>query len=121
MILVDTSVWIDHLRREDSELAALLESEQVLIHDLVIEELACGSLKDRAGTLALLGRLPRAVVARHEEVLHYVDRHALHGTGIGAIDAHLLASAALSGAGVLTRDRTLRREAERLRLSPPVQ
>jgi len=120
VILVDTCVWIEHFRGGDAELRALLEDGEVLAHDLVIEELACGRLSDRAGTLALLEMLPRAERARHEEVLAYVERNELAGAGLGCVDANLLASAALSGARLLTRDRALRREAARLRLAPPV-
>lgn len=108
MILVDTSVWIDHLRRGDQSLAALLEENRVLLHPFVIGEIACGRLSDRAETLELLGNLPSANVAEHHEVLAYVDRHRLYGRGIGYVDAHLLASVALMPGAVLwTRDRRL--------------
>lgn len=69
MILVDTSVWVDHLRDQDRCLTALLQSNQVLIHPMVVGELACGNLRNREGVLTLLGNLPRVTAATHEEVL----------------------------------------------------
>ena len=108
MILVDTSVWVDHLRSGDAALAALLERGAVLGHPFVIGEIACGSLTDRGAILALLQHLPMAVVAEADEVLAYLNRHKLHGKGIGYVDVHLLAATALTGgAKVWTRDRRL--------------
>ena len=108
MILVDTSVWVDHLRSGDAALAALLERGAVLGHPFVIGEIACGSLTDRGAILALLQHLPMAVVAEADEVLAYLNRHKLHGKGIGYVDTHLLASTALTGGTKLwTRDRRL--------------
>ena len=96
MILVDTSIWIDHLRGGNTDLAAKLDAGQVLTHPLVIGELAMGDLRPRDVVLRSLGQLPQAVVARDDEVLAHVERLALHGRGIGYIDAHLLASTALT-------------------------
>jgi predicted nucleic acid-binding protein len=108
MVLVDTSVWIDHLRKGDAALAAALEGGRVLMHPFVLGELACGNLNDRAGLLALLRDLPPAPVATDDEALGFIDRHALMGRGIGYIDVHLLASAALAAPTRLwTRDRRL--------------
>ena len=108
MILVDTSVWVDHLRSGDAALAALLERGAVLGHPFVIGEIACGGLTDRGAILALLQHLPMAVVAEADEVLAYLNRHKLHGKGIGYVDVHLLAATALTGgAKVWTRDRRL--------------
>lgn len=95
MILVDTSVWVDHLRAGDAELAALLNGSQVLMHPFVLGELACGNLRNRMEVLALLKDLPRAAVATDEEVLFFIEQHALMGRGIGYVDAHLLAAVAL--------------------------
>ena len=115
MILVDTSVWIDHLRHGEPALAALLEENRVLLHPFVIGEIACGMLSDRAETLELLGNLPSATLAEHHEVLAFVDQHRLYGQGIGYVDAHLLASVALlPGAVLWTRDRRLQSVASRL-------
>lgn len=119
MILVDTSVWIDHFRREDAELSALLENDEVITHELVIQELACGHIPTRSETLSLLGVLPKAINVRHEEVLLFLERGRLAGSGIGCVDAHLLASASLAGALLLTRDQVLKREASRLKLLKP--
>jgi predicted nucleic acid-binding protein len=114
LILVDTSVWVDHLRRGDAQLVDLLESNAVIMHPFVIGEIACGSLSDRAMTLELLHHLPSATVADADEVLGYIDRHRLHGKGIGYVDIHLLASTAISGAKLWTRDKRLRVVAQEL-------
>ncbi|MEO8922628.1 MAG: type II toxin-antitoxin system VapC family toxin [Caldimonas sp.] len=109
MILADTSVWVDHLRRGDAKLADALDRGMVIVHLFVIGEIACGSLSDRGSILALLHDLPRAIVANSDEVLGFIERHQLHGKGIGYIDAHLLASTVLSdGAKLWTHDKRLR-------------
>lgn len=107
MILVDTSIWIDHFRRRRPDLAELLERGEVAGHPFVIGELACGRLGRRKEILDLLGRLPQAAVAAHGEVLELVERRALMGRGIGWVDVHLLASALLAGASLWTADRPL--------------
>ncbi len=107
MMLVDTSVWIDHLRQGDAELAGALQSARVSIHPFVIGELACGNLRARAETLNLLRLLPLIVVATDKEALFLLDAHALMGRGIGYIDIHLLAAAKLAGARLWTRDKRL--------------
>ena len=115
MILVDTSVWVDHLRRADAALADLLERGAVLMHPFVVGEIACGSLARRAAVLELLQHLPMAEVADTDEILSFIDRRGLHGQGIGLIDIHLLASTALTaGARLWTRDKRLRAAAEML-------
>ena len=114
MILVDTSVWIEHLRRGHAGLAGLLEQGQVVVHPFVMGEIALGELKHRAEVLGLLAELPVAPVALHEEVLEVVERRRLFGVGIGWTDAHLLASA-LAGQSLLwTLDRRLTLAARRL-------
>jgi len=118
MILADTSVWVDHLRTGDAELAALLNGSQVLMHPCVLGELACGNLRNRTEVLALLKDLPRAAVATDEEVLFFIERHALMGRGIGYVDAHLLAAVTLGGGARLwTRDKRLRTVADALALA----
>lgn len=108
MILVDTSVWIDHLRSGEPSLAAALEGGRVMMHPFVLGELACGNLKNRSEVLELLGGLPAAPTATDPEALDFIERRALMGRGIGYIDVHLLASVALSGdARLWTRDRRL--------------
>ena len=115
MILVDTSVWIDHLRTGDERLAELLNRSQVITHPFVIGELACGNLRQRDEVLRLLGDLPQAVIASQQEVLHLIERNELMGLGIGFIDAHLLASVALTDTAVIwTRDRRLQKVARML-------
>ncbi|MGB8931920.1 MAG: type II toxin-antitoxin system VapC family toxin [Anaeromyxobacteraceae bacterium] len=114
MILVDTSVWVEHLRAGSPRLRRLLEEGEVLVHPHVIGELACGSLARRAEVLGLLRALPGATMASEQEAHRLVDAHGLHGRGIGWIDVHLVASALLSGAGLWTLDRRLEREAARV-------
>jgi predicted nucleic acid-binding protein len=108
MILVDSSIWIDHLRTGEPALAALLNAGRVLTHPFVVGELACGNLKNRKGVLSLLQDLPAAPVATDEEVLFFIDRRGLMGKGIGYVDAHLLAAVSMTGTGRLwTRDKRL--------------
>lgn len=115
MILADTSVWVDHLRRRDGKLAELLEAGQVLQHPFVIGEVALGHLRQRDMVIAALQDLPAASVATDQEVLQFIDDNALHGVGIGYLDAHLLAAVRLTtGSELWTRDKPLRRVAERL-------
>lgn len=115
MILVDTSIWIDHLHRADAALTALLDTAQVCSHPMIIGELALGSLRDRRTVLGLLRDLPTTSTATHSEVLSFVEAHGLSGTGLSLVDAHLLAGVFLSPSDRLwTRDRRLRVAAERL-------
>ncbi|MGH7653926.1 MAG: type II toxin-antitoxin system VapC family toxin [Gemmatimonadaceae bacterium] len=116
MILVDTSVWVDHLRRGDAALTALLESSEVAVHPYVVGELACGSLRPRSEVIRLLNELPTATTASHAEVMHFITAHRLSGRGIGYVDAHLLASAAIDGLSLWTRDKALSAESARLKL-----
>ena len=113
MILVDTSVWVDHLRRANAKLAGLLEDGQVVCHPFVIGELVLGNLSPGSEVPELLAELPIAALAGHDEVMVFVAAHALGGSGIGWVDAHLLCSAALSGAKIWTGDRQLHAAAER--------
>lgn len=107
MILVDSSVWIDHLRTRNPELVAQLEWGQVVTHPAVLGELACGTFRDRGKFLSLMQQLPQIMEAEHEEVMTLIERHRLMGKGIGWIDAHLLASAILSNARLWTLDKRL--------------
>jgi hypothetical protein len=118
MTLVDTSVWIDHLRSGDNRLVALLQAGDVLAHPFVTGEIALGNLKQRHTVLAALGNLPQVRLANDSEVLHFIDRNNLAGLGIGYIDAHLLASARLDiGTRIFTRDKRLQTVAVRLGLA----
>lgn len=115
MILVDTSVWIDHLRKSESRLRFLLGERQVLSHSFVIGELAMGSFKQRDVLLRELRDLPQATVAFDDEVLQFVSKRALFGMGIGYIDAHLLAAVRLKPGTLLwTRDKRLLEVATKL-------
>lgn len=108
MILVDTSVWVDHLRHGDSRLRTELEHGRVLCHPVVIGELALGSLAQRQKVLAALQGLPRAGVASHQEVLYLIERERLFGSGLGYSDAALIAAVRLSlGSRLWTRDKRL--------------
>jgi predicted nucleic acid-binding protein/ketosteroid isomerase-like protein len=117
VILVDTSVWIDHLRAGEGGLSELLNSGAVLAHPWVIGEVALGSLRSRDEVIGLLRGLPPAIVADDDEVLRLINEEALHGTGIGYVDAQLLAATRLTpGARLWTRDKRLRAAALRLGL-----
>lgn len=118
MILVDTSIWIDHLRQSSERLVQLLGTGQVLAHPYVIGELALGSLQNRNAVLGALQNIPQAPVATDNEVLHLIETNALFGIGIGYIDAHLLAAARLSpGTMLWTRDKRLLDASTRLGLA----
>ena len=118
MILVDTSVWVEHLRSASAILSALLDDGGVLGHPFVLGELALGNLRQRDDILRVLRRLPQATSASHPEVLQFIDREALYGRGIGYVDAHLLAAARLTaGSKLWTRDRRLQAVAGHLGLA----
>jgi predicted nucleic acid-binding protein len=118
LILVDSSVWVDHLRAGDAVLIGLLNAGMVLAHPFVIGELALGNLRQREPVLSALSDLPRAVVATDAEVLHFIGRHSLFGRGAGYIDVHLLAAVRLTaGAELWTRDKRLHGLAVQLSLA----
>jgi predicted nucleic acid-binding protein len=107
-VLVDTSVWVDHLRAKDEHLIHLLKQNQVLMHPMIRGELACGCLHNRDQILNLLKNLPQVSEATHDEALYCLEKHNLMGKGIGFIDLHLLASTFLAKNALLwTRDRRL--------------
>jgi predicted nucleic acid-binding protein len=116
VILVDTSVWIDHLKRDDPQLKALLLDAKVAIHPFIIGELASGNLRKRTEILSLLMALPLVKQATHMEVMHLVERRSLFGIGLGWIDLHLLAAALISRVPILTRDKSLHAAAVRLNI-----
>lgn len=107
VVLVDTSVWSDHLRRHNTMMASLLEAGEVLAHPFVTGEIACGLFPKRSETLSLLNTLPSAPLLGQAEILGFIDRHALAGRGVGFVDIHLIASALVAGSAVWTRDRRL--------------
>ena len=118
MILIDASIWIDHVRTPDDLLLQLLDNKSVLTHPFIIGEIALGHVRQRLLLLELLKKLPRVAVAEENEVLEFIRSHRLDGLGIGLIDVHLLASTQLTpGASIWTRDRKFRAVAERLKLS----
>ena len=118
MILVDTSVWVEHLRAGEAQLSALLERSLVVMHPMVLGELACGNLKDRQTLLDLWRNLPQLTTAADAEVLYFLEQQHLSGRGIGYVDVHLLASVSLSAdARLWTRDRRLQENAEELGLA----
>ena len=107
MMLVDTSVWIDHFRQGDAALTTALEAGQVWMHSFVLGELACGNLRSRVEVLSLLQALRPMPLSTDKEVLFFIDQHELMGRGIGYVDVHLLASARLGGTLLWTRDKRL--------------
>ena len=116
MILVDTSVWVDHLHHGDEAVAALLDQGSVIMHPFILGELACGSLRNRDETLRTLAALPRAAVATDDEALVMIERSRLMGRGLGYIDVHLIASALIGGDVIWSRDKSLDLAARELKV-----
>ncbi|MEX2534154.1 MAG: PIN domain-containing protein [Trueperaceae bacterium] len=116
-MLVDTSVWIDHLQLCDSALATALEQGRVQMHPYVVGELACGNITNRAEVLGLLGALPAVPTATHDEVMDFIERRDLMGRGLGYVDVHLLASVFLQRTRLWTRDKRLARVAVKLEVA----
>ena len=117
MVLVDTSVWVAHLREMHVDLANLLAAGEVACHPFIVGELACGNLKNRTEILSLLEALSMAAAAEHEEVLAFIESHSLMGKGLGYVDVHILASAALSRLPIWTLDKKLVQVADMLGLN----
>lgn len=107
MVLVDTSVWVSHLRGSNAALEKLLNEGEVVCHPFIIGELACGNLKNRAEILSLLQALPMSLHAEHEEVIRFIETYHLMGKGLGYIDMHLLASALMTDIPIWTNDKRL--------------
>lgn len=116
MILADTSVWVDHIHIPNHRLQELLLERQILTHPFVVGEIACGNLRDRERSLGFFDALPVVAVAAHAEVLRLVKERRLWGTGITWIDAHLLASALITGCFLWTLDQRLRQAARHLKV-----
>jgi predicted nucleic acid-binding protein len=114
MVLVDTSVWVSHLRDGNVELANLLNDGRVLCHPLIVGELACGNLKDRAVILSYLQLLPMCIEAEHDEALSFIEDNRLMGKGMGYVDVHLITSAVLTGVPIWTLDKKLAQTADSL-------
>jgi hypothetical protein len=117
MVLVDTSVWVAHLRDGTIGLEALLNEGHVLCHPFVVGELACGNLRNRPEILSLLHALPMAIHAEHEEATQFLENYSLMGKGLGYIDVHLLASAILTRARLWTLDKKLSEVSSKLGLA----
>lgn len=116
MVLVDTSVWVHHLRKGDTQLEQLLLDGEVVCHPFVIGELACGNIKNRSQILALLQDLPKVPTIDLAEYLYFIEQNHLSGAGIGFVDVHLLASAQLSGIPFWTNDKKLKETALKLKV-----
>lgn len=119
MILVDSSVWIDHFRKTEPRLESLLIHELVSLHPFVLGELACGNLSRRTETIARLAKLPVAAIAPELQVRHLLESRCLWGTGLGWIDMHLLASALIEGLRLWTADRAVSAAARQLGIAFP--
>ena len=115
-ILADTSIWINHFRRSDSQLVQALSQQQVLIHPIVIGELATGNLRDRPGILADLQALPHVQEVTFTESLSFLEIHQLYARALGWSDTQLLASALLNGVFLWSSDKRLNAAARELRL-----
>ena len=114
-VLVDTSVWVEFIRAGNAQLAELLQKDQVLMHDMVLGEIACGSAPSRKERLQAMDNLPKISMAEHAEVLRFIDKHQLFGCGVSYVDNHLLAACILQADCALwSHDKRLRAAAERL-------
>ncbi|MBT4365215.1 MAG: type II toxin-antitoxin system VapC family toxin [Desulfobacterales bacterium] len=118
MVLVDTSVWVNHLRNGNKNLEDLLSKGKVMCHTHIIGELACGNIKNRKQILSLLRDLPLSPLVEFNEYLYFIDEHKLHGAGIGFVDIHLLASAKLAQVKLWTNDKKLSSAATNLGINP---
>ena len=114
MVLVDTSVWVSHLRHGNSRLQKLLEEGRVACHPFIIGELACGNINNRTEIISLMQALPMLNVVEHEELLLFIEHNKMMGTGLGFVDAHLLAAAMLAGIPLWTQDKKLKQACSRL-------
>ncbi len=119
MVLVDTSVWVEHFRKSNPQLTELLKEERVACHPFVIGELACGNLKNRQEILSLLQSLPRSEMVEDGEVLSFIENKSLAGAGVGWVDVHLLASAVLTRIPLWTADKSLQKASINLRIQYP--
>lgn len=117
MVLVDTSVWVDHLRIKNARLDNLLNESEVLCHPFIVGELACGNITNRVEILSLLRALPMSAIAEHNEVMSFIDNYHLMAKGLGYIDMHLLASAMLTSVPLWTLDKKLNKVSSELGLN----
>ena len=117
MVLVDTSIWVAHLRKGNRQLEKSLMDAEVICHPFIIGELACGTISNRTEILSLLKSLPSAPVLEFDELMYFIDENQMMGIGIGFVDVHLLASARLSGTFLWTADKKLNSAATKLSLN----
>jgi len=117
VILVDSSIWMDHFRQPIGRLAALLDAEECCTHPFVMGEVACGNLRNRKEIIALLHALPRLHKVEDDEILFFIERNALSGRGVGLIDIHLLASCLTERCELWTADKRLQAVATELRIA----
>ena len=108
MVLVDTSVWIDHFRNKNKELIRLLNNDDVFCHPFIIGEIACGRIENRTEILTLLKSLPQSSMVDHDEILIFIENNHMMGLGMGYIDIAILASAKLSSMSLWTLDKKLK-------------
>jgi len=116
MILVDTSVWIDHFRKGNAQLEEHLMNVEVSCHPYIIGELACGNFQSRSQILSLLLALPCVQDVEQAEFMVFLEKNRLMGIGLGFVDIHLLASAVVSDIPLWTLDTALRKAALRLKV-----
>jgi predicted nucleic acid-binding protein len=121
MVLVDTSVWVAHLRHGAIGLEGLLNEGRVVCHPFIVGELACGNLQNRSEILVHLQALPQTILAEHEEVMQFIEYYSLMGKGLGFIDLHLLASAVLTKVPLWTLDKKLNKVVVKLELAGSAQ
>lgn len=114
MILVDTSIWVDHLRAGCRTLAKLLHEGEVLCHPFIVGELSCGNLQQRREIISLLQALPHLDRVSDDEILYFIEKHRLYGKGLGLVDIHLLASCSVGACQLWTKDKRLMKIAEDL-------
>jgi predicted nucleic acid-binding protein len=119
MVLVDTSVWISHLRDGNAEMESLLNNARVMCHPFITGEIACGNIQNRTEVLSLLKNLPQTPQLPHEDVLYFIDKQGLIGKGLGYVDLHLLASAVLTGVPIWTLDSRFHRTSKQLGFAYP--
>ena len=116
MVLVDTSIWIEHFRKGNAQLKELLVTGHVACHPFIIGELACGNLRQRSEIILLLCTLPRVNTVSDDEILYFIEEKQLIGLGIGIVDVHLLASAIITNIPLWTTERRLKEVAKKLNI-----
>jgi predicted nucleic acid-binding protein len=114
MVLVDTSVWVSHLRHGNPKLQEMLQEGKVVSHPFIIGELTCGNISNRVEIISLMQSLPMLDIVEHEELLLFIEHNKMMGTGLGFVDVHLMAAAILAGIPLWTQDKSLKQACSRL-------